>query len=228
MFIKGARIIDFEKLREIIGDYQQLQYVKGAVELPLHCAEASDSDHLGQEYWLGAPQISSAPVATSTSASAVASADVDPRKEHWEQRARCYDLVLDSLESFEGKTGKESEEAERIRAHAYELAFASPDEMFHSCLYEWLIGRGLADELLEVGLIAHFLSVIRYSTYAVLLRCALHTSKHIYNVTPLRWTSINCSGNFMLKTVSRYEQHKSSMFSLNPSSSSSFLRRAPK
>lgn len=150
LFIKGARIIDFEKLREIIGDYQQLQYVKGAVELPLHCAEASDSDHLGQEYWLGAPQISSAPVATSTSASAVASADVDPRKEHWERRAWCYDLVLDSLESFEGKTGKDSEEVERIRAHAYELAFASPDEMFHSCLYEWLIGRGLADELLEM------------------------------------------------------------------------------
>jgi nuclear pore complex protein Nup155 len=37
-----------------------------------------------------------------------------------------------------------------VRSHAYELAFASEDEMFHSTLYDWLIEKGLADELLEV------------------------------------------------------------------------------
>ena len=44
------------------------------------------------------------------------------------------------------------DDPETVRGHAYELTFASEDEMFHSTLYEWLIGRGMADELLEVGL----------------------------------------------------------------------------
>lgn len=42
------------------------------------------------------------------------------------------------------------EGAEAVRTHAYELAFSSDDELFHSTLYDWLISKGLADELLEV------------------------------------------------------------------------------
>ena len=44
------------------------------------------------------------------------------------------------------------DDPETIRTHAYEFAFSSTDEMFHSTMYDWLIDRGLADELLEVGL----------------------------------------------------------------------------
>lgn len=29
LFIKGARILDLEKLREVVGDYQHLNYAKG-------------------------------------------------------------------------------------------------------------------------------------------------------------------------------------------------------
>ncbi|KAI0313508.1 nucleoporin [Amylostereum chailletii] len=136
LFIKGARILDFDKLREVIGDYQQLNFAKGAVELSLHCAEATDTDHQGQEYWHSGPDPSNP--------------NADPRQEFWERRAKCYDLVLDSLETFEKKAAQPGDDAELARAHAYELAFASTDEMFHSRLYEWLIARGLADELLEM------------------------------------------------------------------------------
>jgi len=59
-------------------------------------------------------------------------------------------LVLDSLETFEKKAASSDDGAERVRAHAYELAFASTDEIFHARLYEWVISRGLADELLEM------------------------------------------------------------------------------
>lgn len=31
LFMKGARNLEFEKLREICGDYQQLNYAKGAL-----------------------------------------------------------------------------------------------------------------------------------------------------------------------------------------------------
>lgn len=67
---------------------------------------------------------------------------------------------MDSLTTFEGKctvakstipdNALVSDDPETVRSHAYELAFASEDEMFHSTLYDWLIERNLADDLLEV------------------------------------------------------------------------------
>ncbi|CAA7258664.1 unnamed protein product [Cyclocybe aegerita] len=143
LFSKGARILEFEKLREVIGDFQQLAYAKGAIQLPLTCAQLQDVDNTGLECWH----------------SSVGSNDL--RYEFIERRLRCYDLVLDSLTVFEDKCSKAQASAatsgippqddpETVRAHAYELAFASEDEMFHSTLYDWLIGRNLADDLLEM------------------------------------------------------------------------------
>ncbi|KII93895.1 hypothetical protein PLICRDRAFT_36114 [Plicaturopsis crispa FD-325 SS-3] len=141
LFVRGARILEFDKIREICGDYQQLSYAKGAVELPLSCAQILDPDNIGLEYWLcGSPPN-------------------DNRADFCEHRMRCYDLVLDSLSVFEEKSTSAKaaapgivsvDDAETVRSHAYELSFASEDEMFHSTLYDWLIDRGLADELLEM------------------------------------------------------------------------------
>jgi nuclear pore complex protein Nup155 len=140
LFNKGARILELDKLREIIGDFQQLGYAKGAIELPLNSAQAQDPDNTGLECWHSN------------------SSDQDPRFPFVKLRLQCYDLVLDSLSVFEenctkGRTNSgvpALDDPETIRSHAYELAFASEDEMFHSTLYDWLIGRNLADDLLEV------------------------------------------------------------------------------
>ncbi|EMD42139.1 hypothetical protein CERSUDRAFT_90739 [Gelatoporia subvermispora B] len=139
LFMKGARILEFDKLREVVGDYQQLSYAKGVVELPLYCAQTSDADNQGLEFWFaGCP-------------------DNDSRVAFFEKRINCYGLVLDSLEVFEERctdakqqNSLSLEEPETARSHAYELAFSSEDEMFHSTLYDWLIQRGMADELLEM------------------------------------------------------------------------------
>ncbi|KAI0348539.1 nucleoporin [Trametopsis cervina] len=139
LFSKGARILEFEKLREICGDYQHLNYAKGAIDLPLFCAQVYDPDGQGREHWAaGLP-------------------DNDPRSEFWTKRANCYDLVLDSLTVFEERAAAAAEPGTTniddpaiVRTHAYELAFQAEDEMFHSTLYDWLIERGLADELLEM------------------------------------------------------------------------------
>ncbi|KAJ6575033.1 nucleoporin [Mycena capillaripes] len=134
LFIKGARILEFDKLREICGDYQQLNYAKGAVELPLTCARLVDADNIGLQCW----------------------ASGQPPNELYEYRTRCYALVLDSLTVFEERESApagntvSSEDPEVVRNHAYELSFSSEDEMFHSTLYDWLIHRQLADELLEM------------------------------------------------------------------------------
>lgn len=98
-----------------------------------------DPDNVGLEHWLaGLPPN-------------------DSRSEYSERRLRCYDLVLDSLNVFEERSTKAAaggivDDSETVRTHAYELAFASVDEMFHSTMYDWLIDRGLADELLEVSI----------------------------------------------------------------------------
>ncbi|KAI0257476.1 nucleoporin [Lactifluus subvellereus] len=120
LFMKGARIMEFDKLREVIGDYQQLDFAKGAIELPLHCADALDADGLGKEYWQTVPL---------PDPSGSTNAPDDPRRSAWERRAHCYDLVLDSLEAFENRatSGAGDGAAE-----------------------QWLISRGLADELLEM------------------------------------------------------------------------------
>ena len=111
------------------------------MELPLRCAQTVDPDSVGREYWHEG----------STDAS-------DPRAKFWELRKKCYDLVLQSLQHFEDKsTGSsrtdQTDDPEVARSHAYELAFSSEDELFHSTLYDWLISRGLADELLEVSVL---------------------------------------------------------------------------
>lgn len=101
-----------------------------------------DSDNIGLEYWHAGLPVN------------------DPRSEFFQRRLSCYDLVLDSLTVFEEKSTQTKQSAitgvaaiddpETVRSHAYELAFASEDQMFHSNMYDWLIDRGLADELLEV------------------------------------------------------------------------------
>lgn len=117
------------------------QHLLGAVELPLTCAQLLDPDNIGLDSWNAGLPVG------------------DPRTEFAEKRLLCYDLVMDSLTIFETKcaivrteTDAESsaDDPEAVRSHAYELAFASEDEIFHSTLYDWLIGRGLADDLLEV------------------------------------------------------------------------------
>jgi len=87
--------------------------------------------------------------------------------EYYDKRLKCYDLVLHSLSVFEEKASRNTstqgpvlnaiDDPEVIRSHAYELAFSSEDEMFHSTLYEWLIDRGLADELLAVCRLSHMI-----------------------------------------------------------------------
>ncbi|KAF9270147.1 nucleoporin [Marasmius fiardii PR-910] len=135
LYTKGARILDLEKLREIIGDFQLLKYAQGAVELPLTCAKVFDQDNVGFDYWQAGSTVD------------------DQRRAAFERRLHCYELVLDSLSVFEQT--ENSPELEAVKTQAYNLSFASDDPMFHSTLYEWLIGRQLADDLLEIR--PHFL-----------------------------------------------------------------------
>lgn len=122
--------------------------------LPLTCAQVQDTDDNGVDCWR----------------SGMAANDL--RTPAAEQRVHCYELVLDSLNVFEQKstdakaalgqsatTSVAVDAAEAVRIKAYELAFESEDEMFATTLYDWIINRGLADDLLAVCILPRSASV---------------------------------------------------------------------
>jgi nuclear pore complex protein Nup155 len=97
-----------------------------------------DPDSIGLEFWRAGLPVN------------------DDRAEYYERRLRCYDLAVDSLAVFEERSAKASgnaaDEAHSVRVHAFQLALKNEDEMFHSSFYDWLIGKGFIDQLLEVRL----------------------------------------------------------------------------
>ena len=109
----------------------------GAIELPLRCAQDWDVTRAGYDHWqAGCPSN-------------------DPRVNAYNLRLRCYDLVLETLQAFDtlqtATSGSEApDELEVISQAAYRIAIGSQDPVFHSHLYDWLIKRGAAEELLEV------------------------------------------------------------------------------
>jgi len=133
----------------------------------LVCACAFDPDNVGLEYWLkGSPAN-------------------DPRQEQANLRTQCYGLIMDSLSVFEEKCNAEKQsqsllgldDPEAVRSSAYELAFASDDEMFQSMLYDWLIGRGFADDLLQVCATLFFVPV--WTETFIAIRCDQNTLRLI-------------------------------------------------
>lgn len=118
----------------------KLKVLKGAIELSLICARVFDPDNIGWDYWRSG-----------------ASSD-GPARVAYQRRLQCYELILDSLSVFERQmddpsaagTSLSPQELESVKDLAYKLSFSSDDEMFHSTLYDWLISRQLADDLLEV------------------------------------------------------------------------------
>ena len=54
---------------------------------------------------------------------------------------------------------------EDIRNYAYDTAFCSEDAVFHSHLYDWMIGRKMTDALLEV----RYKALLVFSTVALRL-----------------------------------------------------------
>ncbi|KAF8527887.1 nucleoporin [Hysterangium stoloniferum] len=139
LFVDGARIMELQSLVDIVADYRRCFYATGAVFLPLRCAQEFDATNEGRDYWLmGCPP-----------------GDSDPRKQLYERRWACYGICVESLATFDEALneallkGQPGNNEETARTRAYQLAFESQDQAFHSFFYDWLISRGMTEELLE-------------------------------------------------------------------------------
>lgn len=146
--------MSLDKLREIAADFRSLGWAQGAVELPLQCALAWDSENLAAEW--GPPGPASADIPTSSLVLHTGGRDPTTQlRRVWEGRMQCYDLVLESLKAFDQlvqTATAENEVRERVaeRDEAFGIALSSTDRMWHSRLYDWMIEKGLTDALLQV------------------------------------------------------------------------------
>lgn len=142
LFQKAALHLSGSRLGEVVSEYNALQYQIGSVELAITCANAWDPEERGLSWWRdGRPRN-------------------DSRAPSWEPRNFCYGRILESLQSADellnhaveqgGKSGTTPEEADSIRRNAYARALALQDEALQYKLYDWLIERGMTDQLLEV------------------------------------------------------------------------------
>ncbi|KAK0554278.1 hypothetical protein OC846_002161 [Tilletia horrida] len=148
LLVRAAPHLPFEKLEAICADFRKLKYAKGAIELPLTCAAAWDPSDLANSI---PPNASGAFLQN------------HPALPILEKRNACYSLVLEMLQDVdealnqaeqlpESNTNRINElrKADELHRQAYDLALAQNDQLFHWRLYDWLLERGMTEQLLEV------------------------------------------------------------------------------
>lgn len=139
LFQKVAASLSMEHLQWAATQYVQMSFYAGAIQLCLVVAGQKDRAKraLG---WLkdGMP-------------------DNDPRRESFDARKRCYDLVFATIQALDEQTATapqtmdgQSTVAAKRKAEAYDVVNTSEDAVFQTCLYDWYVSNGQADRLLEV------------------------------------------------------------------------------
>ncbi|WWD22088.1 hypothetical protein CI109_106577 [Kwoniella shandongensis] len=136
LFTRAAGSIPVSRLHEVSKRYRALQYINGAIELPLKTAIDLDPSDKAVDFVRDGSHPS------------------DPRKALFEARKECYEMVIEALQMFDEMLDKtvvngDSSAAIQKRDEAYALAIASDDELFHFYLYDWHVKRGLQEQLLE-------------------------------------------------------------------------------
>lgn len=139
LFQRVAQSLSMEHLQWAVQQYVDMVFYAGAVELCLVVANEKDRARraLG---WLKDGMV-----------------DNDPRKEAFDARKSCYDLVFATIQALDDQTSRSPEKmdgqftvAVRRRYEAYDVVNSSEDAVFQTCLYDWYISIGQADRLLDI------------------------------------------------------------------------------
>jgi nuclear pore complex protein Nup155 len=139
LFEKVAGSLTFANLQSAVGQYVDLSYFAGAIQLCLVVAREKDRGNTALT-WVndGKP-------------------NEDPRAKAFDSRNECYQLIQDILAHLDAVSNSEPEMVggrltlmATKRLEAYEVVNNSDDEVFHFGLYEWYIQKGWTDRILAI------------------------------------------------------------------------------
>lgn len=139
LFQKVAGSLSMEHLHWAVEQYVGMSFYAGAIQLCLVVAQEKDRAKSALA-WLkdGMPES-------------------DSRKEAFDARKSCYDLVFATIEALDGETERAPQEidgryslAAKRGSEAYDVIDTSDDAVFQTCLYDWYVSIGRADRLLDV------------------------------------------------------------------------------
>ncbi|KAG9684501.1 nucleoporin-domain-containing protein, partial [Aureobasidium melanogenum] len=137
LFQKVAGSLSMEHLEWAVSQYIPMSFYAGAIQLALTVAHESDRANRALS-WLrdDCPED-------------------DPRQTAFEGRKQCYDLIHQVIVSLEQTAEANPDGAFSVTAkrqsEAYEIINNSEDEVFQNNLYDWYMGQGWNDRLLEIS-----------------------------------------------------------------------------
>ncbi|KAF2141417.1 uncharacterized protein K452DRAFT_309183 [Aplosporella prunicola CBS 121167] len=139
LFQRVAGSLSMEHLQGAIQQYIGMAFFAGAIRLALKVAQQLDRGNRALAYIRdGSPEI-------------------DPRKEAFDARKACYNLVHDIVEAVDASSQTEPEMVDgqltasaKRRNEAYQEINDSDDEVFQTNLYDWYLERGQSDRLLDI------------------------------------------------------------------------------
>ncbi|KOS20452.1 putative nucleoporin [Escovopsis weberi] len=140
LFKKVAGSLSYSNLQAAVGQYVELKYYAGAIQLCLKVAKESDRGNKAL-MWIndGKPPN-------------------DPRSADFNTRKRAYDLIHDVLTHLDAASSVEPLNMDgrptliaTKRNEAYDVVNGSDDEVFHFDLYEWYIQQGWTERILAIS-----------------------------------------------------------------------------
>ncbi|WPG99192.1 Non-repetitive/WGA-negative nucleoporin C-terminal-domain-containing protein [Acrodontium crateriforme] len=139
LFQKVAGSLSDEYLQEAVRNFVLMSFYAGAIQLCLLVAQEKDKAKRALSYLRdGFPE-------------------GDSRRESFEARKKCYDLIFQAIEMLDKDTGGAPDTLSgqytlvaKRRNEAYDVINNSDDAVFLTCLYDWYISIGQADRLLEI------------------------------------------------------------------------------
>ncbi|KAK4548388.1 hypothetical protein LTR36_010259 [Oleoguttula mirabilis] len=139
LFQKVAGSLSMEHLQWAVEQYISMSFYAGCIQLCLAVAQEKDRAKRALA-WLKDGM-----------------AQGDARKEAFDARKGCYDLVFSTIQNLDQETAEQPQEidgrhslAAKRKSEAYDVVYTSDDAVFQTCLYDWYVSIEQADRLLDI------------------------------------------------------------------------------